>query len=571
MLTTALLCCGGPVLAGGGGEITLIHMGDLHGHLVPRTHQREGDPAKGQMMGGLAYLYSQIKAIREAHQHTLLFNTGDTLQGGAEVLFTRGQVMVDLLNRFGIDYFAAGNWDYLYGTERFRELFAGDSPLANWNLLAANLYYSTLYEFPASPYPELAGQRVAKPYEVREVGGLRIGILGLTADRGPQAISPRVTEGFTLTPGEIELREGISLLREREKVDLLILISERGLAPNLELVETYPGVDVVLSSDMHEETSRILRAESGTLLVEEGEDGTLLGELTLKVADGKVVDHRWTMHRIGPGFQEADPEIAALIEQARRPFLAGADFRPHVNPISGAVLRTPIDSVIGFTEKALHRSNFSDAQSMPAVVEGSSHDFLADAFRFACQSDLGEIRGFRYGTHVAPGPIRLEDIYHFIPIGPQIACGLVSGDEVRLMLERDADRVFSPYVGWWGGGWMTGFSGLTYDLDPGNELGLRISNLKVNGLPIDLQRYYRLAGYWYVDEPGKINRERAIEIRTLRDEDGGIVDATGVVAWYLQSLPNQTVDPELNRVRLRSPLPQPIGPSQEIQPLRGVR
>jgi sulfur-oxidizing protein SoxB len=569
LLLLALLAPGA-VAAGGTGEITLIHIGDLHGHLVPRAHQREGDHERGQMLGGLAYLYAQIQEIRGRHPGALLFNTGDTIQGGAEALFTRGQAMVDILNHFGIDYFAAGNWDYLYGTERFRGLFAGDAPLANWNLLAANLYYSTLYEFPATPYPQWAGQRVAPPYAVREVNGLRLGILGLTADRGPQAMSTRVTDGFTMTPGEFELRQAIPLLREREQVDLIVLISERGLAANRELVETYPGVDVVLSSDMHEEAPEILHAESGTLLVEEGQDGTLVGELRLRVEDGELVEHEWALHRVGPGHQEPDPEIAALVEQARRPFVAGPAFRPHVNPINGAVLRTPVDSVIGFTEQPLHRSNFTDADAMPAVVEGSSHDFLADAFRAGCGADLGVIRGFRYGTHVAPGPIRLEDIYHFIPIGPQIACGRIYGDQLRQLLERSADRVFNQYVGWWGGGWMIGFSGLSYDLDPGNEFGLRISNLKVGGLPIDRERYYRLAGYWYLDLPGRINREPAIDIEVLKDEDGGIVDATEIVAWYLQSLPNQTVDPKLDRVRLLEPLPAPISTNPEIQPLSGV-
>jgi hypothetical protein len=47
-----------------------------------------------------------------------------------------------------------------------------------------------------------------------------------------------------------------------------VLISERGLAANLELVETIPGVDVVLSSDMHEETWQVLQAKTGTLLVD---------------------------------------------------------------------------------------------------------------------------------------------------------------------------------------------------------------------------------------------------------------------------------------------------------------
>jgi len=569
----ALLLALPVVSRAGSGEVTFIHIGDLHGHMVPRPNMREGAPDHDLMVGGLAYVYDQIKEIRARRKNTLTVNTGDTIQGSAEALYTSGMAMVDVLNDFGIDFFAPGNWDYVYGTESFRKLFAGADgkpPLTNWHALAANLYYSTLYEFPETRYAKMAGTRVLKPWAIREIGGLRVGIIGLTADRGPQAISTRIMEGFYLTPGEEELANAVPLLRNEEHVDLVVLISERGLGPNLELVETIPGVDIVLSSDMHEETHRVLVAKSGTLLVEEGQDGTMVGELTVKVDKGKLTDWDFTAHRINEKNNKPDPAVAAKVKNIRRTFVKGPDFVPHVNPINASILRTPIDTVIGYTKKALHRSNFTDASEMPAVIEGSSHDFLADAFRGACESDVGMIRGFRYGTHVAPGPIKLEDIYHYIPIGPQIACGLISGDDLRLMIQRGLQGSLTQWVGGWGGGWVIAFSGITYDLDPWKEFGLRSSNIRINGELLDPARYYRVGGYWYLDDPGRINRSRALEIKVLKSPDGGIVDATAVVAWYLRSLPDHVADPVLNRITLLKPLPKPIGPNQEIQPLAGV-
>lgn len=560
-------------VAGNDGEVTLIHIGDLHGHLIPRPNMREGTEDYGMQVGGVAYVYDEIKNIRSRHKHTLTINTGDTIQGSAEALYTSGDAMVKVLNEFAVDAFAPGNWDFVYGTEKFRELFAGidgKPPVTNWNTLAANLYYSTLYEFPETRYAAMAGQRVVKPWSIFQVGEMRVALIGLTADRGPQAVSTRVMEGFYLTPGEEELKQAIPLLREKEKVDLIVLISERGLAGNLELVETIPGVDVVLSSDMHEETSQVLVAKSGTILIEEGQDGTMLGELTIKVKKGKVASWDFKAHRINEINNKADAKIQAIVADIRKTFIKGTDFVPHVNPMNASVLRAPIDTVIGFTKKPLHRSNFSDAKEMPAVVEGSSHDFLADAFKGACESDVGVIRGFRYGTHVAPGPIKLEDIYHYIPIGPQIACGLISGDEIRWSIERGLQGSFTEFVGAWSGGWIVAYSGVTYDLDVYNEFGLRASNIRINGEVLDPARYYRVGGYWYVDDPGKINRQHALEITVLKAPDGDIVDATAVVAYYLRTLPDHTVDTDINRIRLLKPLPKPIGGSKEIQPLAGV-
>ena len=66
-------------------------------------------------------MFTKIEEIRARAQHSVLINTGDTVQGSAEVLYTRGQAIVDVLNDFGIDAFAPGNWDFVYGTERFLE------------------------------------------------------------------------------------------------------------------------------------------------------------------------------------------------------------------------------------------------------------------------------------------------------------------------------------------------------------------------------------------------------------------------------------------------------------------
>ncbi len=554
----------------GDGEVTLIHIGDLHGHLLPRPDQRAGSPTRGLMVGGLAYVAAQIQKIRAAHPAHLLINTGDTIQGSAEALFTRGDAMLDILNDWRIDAYVPGNWDFVYGTERFRELFSGSGARANWHALAANLYYATLYEYPETPYAQFAGQRVVAPYLVKQSGNVKVGIVALTTDRGPQAVSTRVTDGFFFSPGEEELREAVALLRGREQVDLLVLISERGLAANLEMVERIPGVDVVLSSDMHEETREVLRAKSGTLLIEEGQDGTLVGELRVSVKQKKLVDWQWKPHFINTRDHRADPAVARKIAAIRAPFVTGAEFKPHVNPLSSAVLRTPIDTVIGHTKIALQRANFSNRKKLPAVIEGTSHNFLADAFKFGCHADIGMMRGFRYGTHIAPGPIKLEDIYHYIPIGPQIACGEMTGDQLRWQIEKSLDSVLSGWVGYWGGGWVNAYAGITYDLDPGNEYGFRVSNLRVNGELIDAPRQYTVAGYWYVDDSNKINRASALKIRVLKNENGSTLDATDIVAYYLQALPDKTVQPEPPRVRLLKPLPKPISGNRELQPWRGV-
>lgn len=100
-----------------------------------------------------------------------------------------------MLNLFKIDAFAPGNWEFVYGTSRFLELFAGAAPKAPWGTIAANVYYSTLTEDPSTPFPDKAGQRVLPPYLIKTVGDVKVGIMGFTTDRGPQVVGSKVTKG----------------------------------------------------------------------------------------------------------------------------------------------------------------------------------------------------------------------------------------------------------------------------------------------------------------------------------------------------------------------------------------
>ena len=156
------------------GVVTLMHIGDIHGHLVSRPDALGSD----RRVGGIARIATVVERIRrERGGRALLVNVGDALQGSAEALFTRGQAVIDVLTPLRIDAFIPGNWDFTYGIDRFVETFVGARgrrPLAPWPTVASNLYYATPAVVMGSPYAHLTGERVLPAFIVREVDG-RVG------------------------------------------------------------------------------------------------------------------------------------------------------------------------------------------------------------------------------------------------------------------------------------------------------------------------------------------------------------------------------------------------------------
>ncbi|HEX5637772.1 MAG TPA: metallophosphoesterase, partial [Gammaproteobacteria bacterium] len=310
----------------GSGEVTLIHTGDIHGHMVPRANVRSD--STGREEGGLARMYTKIQKIRyDNWGKTLTINTGDTLQGSGEALFSRGQVMIDVLNLFKFDAHAPGNWDYLYGTARFEETFKGvngAAPLANWNALASNLYYTNQFDSTAvCGKVDATGnkyKRVLPPYRIKTVGKLKIGILGFTTARAIAAVGTSVTSGYQYTDGKTEYPCYIDVLRNQEKVDLVVMISEMEMSRAIQLAETYTGVDVILSADMHERTTQPIVTPTGTVIVEAGQDGTTVGELKVKVTTGKMTGWEWNSHTITDRLS-ANKTIAYKVAQVRKPYV----------------------------------------------------------------------------------------------------------------------------------------------------------------------------------------------------------------------------------------------------------
>ncbi|MBW2282443.1 MAG: 5'-nucleotidase C-terminal domain-containing protein [Deltaproteobacteria bacterium] len=480
--------------------VTLIHLNDLHANLVPhldleRVVPADGAPASMRVAerGGIARIATLVARIRDENPDAVLMNVGDTYHGGVEALYTRGNAIVPAVNALGIDVGVPGNWDFAYGGVTTRMRYSAEpawpARFLNWLIwgepverpnfpnLAANL---------TQTLPPMArGDLLLPATLLRDVGGVRVGFIGLTSDMVPRMAKP-FEWGFDFLQGEENYRElidrEVAKLRE-EGAEVVVVMSELGLHRDHRLAGIVkPGVDVFFSAHTHEVTLVPLDSASGAVVVEAGNDG-FLGRMDLAVREGAVVGRSWRVIPVDASVPD-DPRVLRLVDQARAPFLAPDVDMELPAPWVELPLTRPIDTVVGRVDRLLHRRN---------SLENPFNAMLAEVIRQVAGTQIAMTPGFRFDAVVPPreeqsdsspgasGEITLEQLYRFLPIAPSLAVGEIRGEDLRDIVELELTRVFSADPFQHSGGWFGSFGGLEIEVDLAQPDGERILRLHLSG------------------------------------------------------------------------------------------
>lgn len=164
--------------AAAGKELSILHINDLHGWLLPHPYGGEG-----VQEGGAARLAALVR--RETTARTLFLAAGDLMQGTNISNYFRGRPVIEALNDMGLDASAVGNHDFDYGLAVLEERAAE----ASFPFLAANV--------------EGEDAAFLKPFTLIDRGGLRIALFGLTTERTPLETHPKNVRGLAF-PSALE-------------------------------------------------------------------------------------------------------------------------------------------------------------------------------------------------------------------------------------------------------------------------------------------------------------------------------------------------------------------------------
>lgn len=425
---------------GGGDErtITVLHMADTHAALDthPEIFFDGGEEPSFRPAGGYALLASAIKAERAASpKGSMLVNVGDTIHGSAVAEWTQGAAIVPIVNALGIDVFVPGNWEFAYGPKAFRKRMSElNHPVAAINL-----------------FDERSGERMFAPSVVKEVDGVKVGVVGITSVIVDKSMAPDYSKGLRFTFRE-EVQAEVDRLR-KNGVQIVLLATELGLAQEVRLAREIERVDFILGGHTHERTFTPLDT-GGTPVIQSGSEGSFLSRLRFRVRDGRVVGYDHALLEVTPERYAPDAAVAKLVSAARAPFAAR------------------LEKVHGRTETHLFRKG---------VLESTMDNLIADAVRGAAGADIGMTNGFRFSYPIPAGPITEEGLYNIFPMDSQIKVGTMTGKQLRKFWEESLDQVFAADPYGQRGGWGPRPSGMQVRVRIGAPRGERVLWMKVGG------------------------------------------------------------------------------------------
>jgi sulfur-oxidizing protein SoxB len=451
------------------GEALLRHFGIAPGsreaHAFTYIDFERAARAYGAM-GGFAHLATLIKRLRAERPGCLLVDGGDTWQGSATSLWTKGQDMVDAAKLLGVDVMT-GHWEFTYGAARVREVvdkdFAGRVDFVAQNVRTADF-----------------GDPVFAPYVIRRINGVAVAIVGQAFPYTPIANPRYFVPEWTFGIQEEGLQKAVDEARSKG-AQVVVLLSHNGMDVDLKVASRVTGIDVILGGHTHDgvpQPTAVANAGGKTLVTNAGSNGKFVGLLEFDVRQRTIAGIRYRLVPVFADLLPADRAMDAYIATARAPF------------------ESRLSEKLAVTGQLLYRrGNFN----------GTFDQLLLDALMAEKNAEIAFSPGFRWGPSLLPGDtIRYEDLLDQTAITyPYVTVSKLTGDTIKTILEDVADNLFNPDPYYQQGGDMVRVGGMQYAIDPFGASGRRITRMELRGMPIEADKQYTVAGWAPVAEEAR--------------------------------------------------------------------
>jgi 5'-nucleotidase / UDP-sugar diphosphatase len=399
--------------------------------------------------GGFAKLAAVVKQERARNIPMLFAHAGDTFSPSLMSGFDQGAHIVELTNMVKPDVFVPGNHEFDFG----KDVYLKRMGEANFPFFAANMRQAD-----GSPV------RGMKDSQVFTLGPVKVGVVGLAL-----AGTPGMSQ-----PGDIKFGPELEALRaqttalRRDGADIVVAVTHTDRDTDNAIVRSRL-VDVLLTGHDHD---LAISYDGRTVMVESSEEGNFVTAIDfVATVAGEGANRRVTW---APSFRvhdsstvDPDPEVAAVVKRYED------------------ALAKELDVEIGTSAGELD-SRSATVRSQEAAIG----NLVADAIKESTGGDVAITNGGGIRANKQyPAGVKLtrRDILSELPFGNSTSLVEVAGADIKAALENGVSQLEQR------AGRFPQVSGLNFEVDSKAPAGSRVSNIQVNGEPLDPAKKYKVA------------------------------------------------------------------------------
>jgi 5'-nucleotidase len=526
-------------------EVQILGLNDFHGNLEPPTGsggrigntnaQGQCNPPDCYLAGGVEYLATHVRALRATNPNTVFVSAGDLI--GATPLLSalfHDEPSIEAFNAMGLDFNGVGNHEFDEGIdELLRMQNGGCHPVdgcrdgdgfdgASFQFLAANVEYKE------------GGDTIFPPYAIKEFKGVKVGFIGMTLEGTPSIVSPAGISNVDFLDEAETVNALVPVLQEQGVETIVVLLHEGGATSNPlnpttinscgnltgalpPIVEAFDdAVDVVVTGHTNWAVNCVV---DGKVVTGAAHQGRLVTDIDLTISRATKNPTKITVNnRIVTRDVAKAADMTTLIGKYQ------AVAAPFANRIVGTISADILRAARPNGESPLG-DRIADAQNYDAQVAGTGSQIAfmnAGGIRadlLYAQSSGGE----------QPGQVTYGEMFTVQPFGNSLVTMTLTGAQLDAVLEQQFQG---------GIGILQVSEGFAYTRTASAAVGSRISNITLNGTPIDPAADYRVTVNSFLADGG----DNYTIFRDGTNRIAGNVD-TDAFENYMVAHPNLTPGP----------------------------
>jgi 5'-nucleotidase len=516
-------------------DIQLLAINDFHGQLPVPSVKAGVTPT-----GGIEYVGSYVRTLEAENPNTLFLSGGDLI--GASPLVSalfHDEPTIEAMNSLGMDFAVVGNHEFDEGLAELERIQDGGcNPVDGCQ--TGHTYAGADFEYLAANVLGPNGKTIFPPYAVVNVGGTKVGIIGVVTKTTPTIVMPSAVAGLTFLDETATVNKYAAQLQQRQVNTIIVLLHE-GNSTSGATINSCPTLDSAFSSmvtGMDPAVKVVISAHShqsyvcqvgDKIVTQAGSTGKILTDIDLTIDRGS-----------GTASSATATNISVLADGSVPKDPAESQILSYYTTLSAPLANRVIGSI---TADITRTGN-------PAG-ESALGDVIADAQLAATSSAT---TGNAVVAMTNPGGIRTDLLYSQISGGEQagqvtyaeafavqpfyniLITQTMTGAVLKAVLEQ---QVFSSKM-------LQISSSLTYDWSTGAASGAHVTNLKINGLTVTDAGTYRVTVNNFLAAGG----DSFTAFTQGTDPLIGMSDLDALVAYFVANSPSPVAPGPQNRINV---------------------